>query len=218
MSVTNKKSDNTILALDCSSGKSGVTILNNYGIVVFCCEINLIYRSIKKKKTPHLEIKDFTNSEDGILIRKDSLIDTIGEQFTFEDKAQILAAYLSILIKKYDVSRLIIEDYAYYKSTGKLIDLVEMTALMKYIVKSKNPPLDWIRIGPGVIKSFFTGSHVCSKDDLQAAIELKHGRYFKSYDVVDSFSLALLAFKLGDNIEKCVVGGILRSNYKKYID
>lgn len=205
----------SILALDCSSSKSGVTIINELGQIAKTIQIHLVYRSIKKVKIPHIEIKDYTNNPEGELVEKINLSQEYGFKLSFAQKAVILSNYLMGIIKEYDIKYLFIEDYAYY-STGKTVDIIEMTSIMKYLVAQESS-LEWVRVAPTSLKSYNCGAANASKDDMRAALEVKTGIYYESFDVVDSTVLAMLASELLPHLKEVVEEGVLRSSYKKFI-
>lgn len=212
----NSKILGNILALDCSSSKSGITIIDTKGRILKALEYHFVTRSVKKVKTPFLEIKDFTENPQGDLVSKIEVTKLSKGPFTFISRSEILKNAILELIESFQVKYLFIEDYAYFSSSGKLADRIEMTGILKYLV-TQSSKIEWVRVSPTTLKSYNCGAPNASKIDMQAALELNRGLHFDSFDVVDSTVLAFLSYEITPHLSECVEEGILRSSYKKFL-
>ena len=107
------------------------------------------------------------------------------------DQARIplILGKLSEIYKKYDVSFVAIEGFAFSAQGRSVFDLGELSGCIKYMLK-----VPMVVIPPTVVKKFATGKGNCHKDLILLEVFKRFGENFDTSNKADAYVLAVIGF------------------------
>jgi len=127
-----------------------------------------------------------------------------------------ISSWAMDVIKSYDVSAVIIEDYA-YAATGRVFNIGENTGILKYRLLHKDIP--FYEVPPTVIKKYATGKGNAKKDMMLSNFITTTGVNIHDVmnyagdnpisDIVDSFFICEYAINNPDEIDCPIIQGLL---------
>ena len=127
-----------------------------------------------------------------------------------------ISSWAMDVIKSYDVSAVIIEDYA-YAATGRVFNIGENTGILKYRLLHKDIP--FYEVPPTVIKKYATGKGNAKKEMMLSNFITTTGVNIHDVmnyagdnpisDIVDSFFICEYAINNPDEIDCPIIQGLL---------
>jgi len=127
-----------------------------------------------------------------------------------------ISSWAMDVIKSYDVSAVILEDYA-YAATGRVFNIGENTGILKYRLLHKDIP--FYEVPPTVIKKYATGKGNAKKEMMLSNFITTTGVNIHDVmnyagdnpisDIVDSFFICEYALNNPDEIDCPIIQGLL---------
>jgi|TARA_B100002019_G_scaffold290641_1_gene308782 Holliday junction resolvasome RuvABC endonuclease subunit len=127
-----------------------------------------------------------------------------------------ISSWAMDVIKSYDVSAVILEDYA-YAATGRVFNIGENTGILKYRLLQNDIP--FYEVPPTVIKKYATGKGNANKEMMISNFITTTGvnihdvmNYAGDYpisDIVDSFFICEYAINNSDEIDCPIIQSLL---------
>lgn len=127
-----------------------------------------------------------------------------------------ISSWAMDVIKSYDVSAVILEDYA-YAATGRVFNIGENTGILKYRLLHKDIP--FYEVPPTVIKKYATGKGNAKKEMMLSNFITTTGVNIHDVmnyagdnpisDIVDSFFICEYAINNPDEIDCPIIQGLL---------
>ncbi len=127
-----------------------------------------------------------------------------------------ISSWAMDVIKSYDVSAVIIEDYA-YAATGRVFNIGENTGILKYRLLHRDIP--FYEVPPTVIKKYATGKGNAKKEMMLSNFITTTGVNIHDVmnyagdnpisDIVDSFFICEYAINNPDEIDCPIIQGLL---------
>ncbi len=182
-----KKKRQIVLGIDPSIRSTGICIVGEKGKILFW--ENIYYRDRK------VNVYQLINS-----VNKESPkeLEVLKEEF----RGHIVAKRILELIKKYNVTQIAMEDYAFAVSDGKTFNIGEFVGMIKYQLAANNH--NYELVSPTSLKLYTTGNGNAGKEMMLANIMLKYSHNFQSDDVNDAFALAIMKYELGDKLSSFI--------------
>lgn len=155
------------------------------------------------------------------IIDKDGKI--LHQEFLKTDKMRGMQRLLFIktrIIQKlneFKVSKVIIEGYSFGSKGAAVVSLGELGGVVRLAMfESKFTYLD---CSPSSLKAYTTGKGNSDKEMMRIAVRVKYGIDYEDDNVCDSYALCMMAYELGDEMERmCQKGGAALIKKKKEIE